>query len=591
MVRQQKKDASAGDDPEAEAADAGEDGGLDDGPSDAISAAFACREFDALLAFTRHGFVHAMQTLDVPMGKRSTPGASITDLVPDMKSDDQITSVIAVPQGALKDQGDEFAVIVTKNGNGKRVPLSSFRAVKHGKPSCAFSLDDGDELRWVHRAAEQDLILMASASGMGLCFPVAAIPHVKSLKAKGRPLMKLKGDVLGSCAIAHLDKSLIDDVPVESSKASRAPSGYQLFLASTGLSWKEASKSWGALDQAEKDEWQAKAGKAAHDASAVPDKASSSKRPRPGAVDDDDSDNDVQQASGLVGKVSRMLGKVRSSFGSKEKPDPEDEAEDAEGGDEEEDGDQGEEDKDSEDGDADAGEGDGEADAESKPQAGEARACPWARANEPWSVMIITGKGCGKRVNLSELAVSTRRNRLGKKIIKMEADDTVSSLHVTLNDTIPRIARKPRDPALLYQDSVLSVQPSAEEAPAPDADVSAEAVFAALSKDKQTPFFEQHAQEMESYKQAVEDRRAAETLLRDKLGQVLLCTAKGSVKRIHVALVDVRRRTHRGAILMKVPPGDELISAALLSSVEAEQDEIAQEQEQDPELPAPAEEG
>jgi len=427
---------------------------------------------------------------------------------------------------------------------------------------------------------------MASASGMGLCFPVASIPQSKSLKAKGRPLMKLRDDVLGSCAIAHLDKSLIDDVPVESSKASRAPTGYQLFVASTGLSWKEASKSWGAFDQAEKDEWQAKAGKAAHDASAVPDKASSSKRPRPGAIDDDDSDNEVQPASGLVGKVSHMLGKVRSSFGSKEKPD-EDEAEDAEG--DEEDG-EGEEDKDSEDADADAGEGDGEADAESKPQAAEARACPWARANEPWSVMIITGHGAGKRVNLSELAVSTRRNKLGKKIIRLEAGDTVSSLHVTLNDAIPRIARKPRDPALLYQDSVLSAQPSAEGAPAPDADVSAEEVFAALSKDKQTPFLEQHAKEVESYQQAVEDRRAAETLLRDKLGQVLLCTAKGSVKRIYVALVDVRRRTHAGIKLMKVPSGDELISAALLSSVEAEQDEIAQEEEQDPELPAPAEE-
>mmetsp|Transcript_29070 Transcript_29070/g.52693 ORF Transcript_29070/g.52693 Transcript_29070/m.52693 type:complete len:2014 (-) Transcript_29070:71-6112(-) len=599
MVRQQKKDAATGaEDLEAEAADGGEDGGLDDGPSDAISAAFACREFDALLAFTRRGFVHAMQTLDVPMAKRFAPGASIADLVPDLKSDDQITSVIAVPQGALKDQGDEFAVIVTANGNGKRVPLSSFRGIKPGKSTCAFPLDKGDELRWVHRAAEQDLILLASESGMGLCFPVSKVPKSNSLKVRGKPLMRLKGDMLGSCTVAHLDKSLLDqsvlDAPA-TTKRPRADSAYQIFSRAQGLYFNQAASAWSALTEADKEVWnaKAKAAKASLDATAALDKdggqATSSKKARTGGVcDDDDSDNETTAGGGLVARVGSLLGKVRASLGSKAKADlPEDdEAEDADVGDEEEDGDMGEDDKESEDGEAEV---EGEVEEAAKPKAAkDASTSPWARATEPWSLMLITSHGAGKRVRLDELNVSSR-NKLGNKVIRLEADAKVSSLHVTPNDAVPRAPRKPLSAALLYQDSV-NAQQTSEAAPSTDA--NAEEVFAALSKEKQAPFLEQHGKEEESYKQAMEERKAIEASLSDKLGQVLLCTARGSVKRVYVAMVDVRRRTMGGIKLMQVPSGDELISAALLSSVEAEQDEIVssqQEQEQVPEIPALAE--
>ncbi|CAE8687447.1 unnamed protein product, partial [Polarella glacialis] len=183
IVRAPKKDASAG----VEEEDAHED----EGPPDAISGAFACREFDALLAFTENGYVYALQALDVPLGKKMAPGVPIGDLVPGLGAGHRITAVITVPQGALKDQGDEFAVIVTANGLGKKIPLSAFRSIKPGKSSCAFTLDDGDEVRWVHRAAAKDLLVCASESGFVLCFQLTPGLSKTSLKARGKPVMRL----------------------------------------------------------------------------------------------------------------------------------------------------------------------------------------------------------------------------------------------------------------------------------------------------------------------------------------------------------------------------------------------------------------
>mmetsp|Transcript_47962 Transcript_47962/g.89815 ORF Transcript_47962/g.89815 Transcript_47962/m.89815 type:complete len:176 (+) Transcript_47962:399-926(+) len=98
--------------------------------------------------------------------------------------------------------------------------------------------------------------------------------------------------------------------------------------------------------------------------------------------------------------------------------------------------------------------------------------------------------------------------------------------------------------------------------------------FDKLSQKQQKPFLLQHQREEEAYKDAQKVRQEAEKAFREKLGEVLLCTAGGSVLRLLVQHVDVLKRSQQGRCLMKVPRQDTLISASLLSTVDQERDAV-----------------
>ncbi|CAK9000771.1 DNA topoisomerase 2 (DNA topoisomerase II) [Durusdinium trenchii] len=170
---------------------------------DAINAAFVCREFDSLLAFTKAGHVFKLQALDVPLMQHKDVSMPIEELAPALPKDDGVTAVIAVPF-ALKDLSNEFAIMVTAKGCAKRVPLSGFRTLRSGKLCVACPLDEGDALRWALRAQSQDILVMVSETGASLCFQAHQL-RASTLKAKCVPAMKLGGDSMGGCGICRAD--------------------------------------------------------------------------------------------------------------------------------------------------------------------------------------------------------------------------------------------------------------------------------------------------------------------------------------------------------------------------------------------------
>ncbi|CAE8584689.1 unnamed protein product [Polarella glacialis] len=218
-----------------------------------------------------------------------------------------------------------------------------------------------------------------------------------------------------------------------------------------------------------------------------------------------------------------------------------------------------------------------EVSATSKPLAEAAGGLPSSvSASSPMSVLLVTRLGFGKRVRVSELRVR-KRNQKGQKAIRLEVTDSVTAVCVTLSDELPRLPRRARDPAVLYQEQLVSEltlrSPGAELPALPPA----EEAFARLKEEKRAPFIERHAKELAAYQAAVEARQASGVTLRAKLGQVLICTSGGAVSRVQVASVDVCKRGQKGRVLMKVPHSDEVCSASLLSSVDAEQDEGLEE--------------
>jgi len=151
-------------------------------------------------------------------------------------------------------------------------------------------------------------------------------------------------------------------------------------------------------------------------------------------------------------------------------------------------------------------------------------------------------------------------------------DDVVVSLSVVLSDQLAPAPKLPREPWQLYAESqVINLQP-VEPQPEPDTAQNFCEVFAALSEEQQKPFHERHEEDVKVHQAAVKARKKQEQDL-SGLGQILVCTARGSVNRVQVCSVDVQKRIAAGKALIALRNKDQVCSATLLSSVERADDQ------------------
>ena len=555
---------------DAEAAEEGgvvdTSGAVQEGSVDAISGAFACREFDALLAFTEHGFVHAFQALDVPLRKGRDQGAPIAELVPDLGAGHRITAVITVPQGALKHLGDEFAIVVTAMGMAKRVALSSFKALKPGKASRVVPLEEGDEVRWAHRALAEDCLVLASEDGVCLCLPVSSCLPASSLRSHAKHAIRLTQDWISSCDVARgltLQVSQVSQVP-RGRKGPRPPA------SSHDLKWAEATEA--------------------------------GTQTRQGFCDDDDSDHEVG------GDTGDACG---ADEAEEEAPSPSPEAEEQE----EVDAETPRKEEEDDDDDADTQHKEVNAGTESRYRRNakiqNAAAAAVRQACAKLSVLFVTRRGLGTRVRMTDLKIGKRKQK-GRRALRLQPNDSVAAICMTPSDTLPKQPERPREPHFLFHEQQrLSAQPkagtsvagvlsteapdgvagalgaaeglavgpgTAEGAGAKGAAVGPDVLeaFNALSEAERLPFIQQHTREREEYAAALERRRKLDLELRSKLGQVLICTKAGSVARVEVSSVDVAKKGAAMKRLIKVNGMDEVCTASLISSVDddPEQDSV-----------------
>ncbi|CAJ1415436.1 unnamed protein product [Effrenium voratum] len=159
----------------------------DQSPEVALAGVFCCHDFDALLVFSEHGFVYMLQALDVPLAKKAKcQGTELKDFLPELE-DHSITALVTVSQGRLRDQADDFVVLVSKHGFAKKVSLDKFRGLRPGKGLQAMRLDDGDELRWAHKASFNSALVCASADGFLLRVSLGQDWRLSTAKGPGAP--------------------------------------------------------------------------------------------------------------------------------------------------------------------------------------------------------------------------------------------------------------------------------------------------------------------------------------------------------------------------------------------------------------------
>jgi DNA gyrase subunit A len=122
--------------------------------------------------------------------------------------DERITSVVPVTEFT----DDEYLVMLTRQGYIKKTTLDAFSNIR-ANGLIAISLSEGDQLRWVRRAREEDSIVIGSSQGMAIHFKAdneqlrplgRATRGVKAMKLRSKDEL-ISMDILPGQVVASLE--------------------------------------------------------------------------------------------------------------------------------------------------------------------------------------------------------------------------------------------------------------------------------------------------------------------------------------------------------------------------------------------------
>ncbi len=184
---------------------------------DGVEHFLTCCDHDPVLFFSDRGVVYCVKAYQLPTGSRTARGTPIVQMLP-IPRDEKITSMLSVAEFS----DDEYLVMLTKGGFIKKTALSAFSNIR-ANGLIAISLEEGDQLRWVRRAREEDSVIIGSRQGMAI--------HFKADRDQLRPLgrstrgvksMKLRPDdelismdILPGSVVASLGQVESDEVEIE----------------------------------------------------------------------------------------------------------------------------------------------------------------------------------------------------------------------------------------------------------------------------------------------------------------------------------------------------------------------------------------
>ncbi len=139
---------------------------------DFVNQVYVANTHQPVLFFSSSGMVYKMKVYKLPVGTPQSRGKALINLLP-LDPGETITTTMTLPEDeAAWDQ--LFVMFTTAAGNVRRNKLSDFTDVRaNGK--IAMKLDDGDALVRVRTCSEEDDVLLSTAEGKCIRFPVTDV--------------------------------------------------------------------------------------------------------------------------------------------------------------------------------------------------------------------------------------------------------------------------------------------------------------------------------------------------------------------------------------------------------------------------------
>jgi DNA gyrase subunit A len=153
----------------------------------------------SLLFFSDRGRVYRLKVYDLPEGGRTAKGLAMINLLP-VEQDEKITAIVPVAEFSA----NQFLITLTTHGYIKKMSLDHFSNIRRSGV-IAISLDDGDLLGWVSQATDAQHMIIGSALGMAIRFPVADLRPM-GRTARGVNAMKMRqSDMIVDFSLADPD--------------------------------------------------------------------------------------------------------------------------------------------------------------------------------------------------------------------------------------------------------------------------------------------------------------------------------------------------------------------------------------------------
>ena len=139
---------------------------------DFVSQLFVGNTHTPLLFFTSTGMAYKMKLWRLPEGLPTSRGKAFVNLLP-LAQDERVTNILPLPEDEAA--WDKLHVMfATRSGGVRRNKLSDFQRVnRNGK--IAMKLDEGDAIIGVEVCREDEDVLLTTADGMCIRFPVDVV--------------------------------------------------------------------------------------------------------------------------------------------------------------------------------------------------------------------------------------------------------------------------------------------------------------------------------------------------------------------------------------------------------------------------------
>lgn len=171
---------------------------------DFVTRLFIASTHTPILFFSSRGMVYKMKVWRLPLAEPQARGKALINLLP-LQQDEWITTIMPLPE-------DESAwsslnvMFATSAGDVRRNDLSDFVEVRqNGK--IAMKLDEGAQIISVDICTENDNVLLTTANGQAIRFPVSDVRVFKGRESNGVRGIKLDGDdrLISMAILRHVE--------------------------------------------------------------------------------------------------------------------------------------------------------------------------------------------------------------------------------------------------------------------------------------------------------------------------------------------------------------------------------------------------
>jgi len=173
---------------------------------DFVTRIFIANTHTPVLFFSSRGMAYKMKVWRLPLAAPQARGKALINLLP-LDKDENITTILPLPED--EQTWEKLDVMFATNGGTvRRNKLSDFIEVRqNGK--IAMKLDEGDRIVGVAVANEQNDVLLTSAEGQAIRFPVTDVRVFKGRESAGVRGIKLEGkdEVISMAILGHVEAS------------------------------------------------------------------------------------------------------------------------------------------------------------------------------------------------------------------------------------------------------------------------------------------------------------------------------------------------------------------------------------------------